>query len=485
MQRLWLAVACWRVFNAVVSRSFFQPDEYWQSLEVAHEAVFSYGFKTWEWRSTPNSDAMRGLNAVLNGGRGGIRSAVHPMLFVPLLWSLKVLELDDTMLLVFIWLYLGCVSVAQSRARDRLLLIRDVIFIGIAALVLSTAVDTWFYGTLTVTPLRFLHENVFNSISLFYGANASHFYLSQGLPITLMTQLPFVVHGAWLAVSMRGSAARHLAGAACFTLSAYSLLSHKEWRFIHPLMPMFSVLASMSLVRLSSNTKSKSLRSRLPIRQTHLVALLAALIPAVYLTSFHGIAQVNVMSYLRSLPPHQLHSAAFLMPCHSTPWQSHLHRRDLEEPLFGGSGQGGRLWFITCEPPIFGQNATTYKDQSDVFYDSPSTYLVERFPQDVNPGFPPSPAILPGELIQLYERGQVPDWKHEWPSHIVLFQALVDEPVELGLLSRVWVDHEAQNKTLGNLLASKGYVEVKRSWNSLWHEDDRRRGDVIVLQWRP
>lgn len=37
-----------RVLIAVLTRSFFQPDEYFQSLEVAHHLVFGYGALTWE-----------------------------------------------------------------------------------------------------------------------------------------------------------------------------------------------------------------------------------------------------------------------------------------------------------------------------------------------------------------------------------------------------------------------------------------------------
>ena len=58
-----------RILNALISRTFFQPDEYWQSLEVAHRLVFGYGYQTWEWRDL--------------AGLGGIRSALYPLLFVP------------------------------------------------------------------------------------------------------------------------------------------------------------------------------------------------------------------------------------------------------------------------------------------------------------------------------------------------------------------------------------------------------------------
>ena len=64
----------------------------------------------------------------------------------------------------------------------------------------------------------------------------------------------------------------------------------------------------------------------------------------IYVTFFHGRAQVAVMHYLRSLPPANLTSVGFLMPCHSTPWQAYLHRADLVEE--------GRMWALGCEPPL-------------------------------------------------------------------------------------------------------------------------------------
>ncbi len=60
--KLWLLLLGFRVFNALTNKTFFQPDEYWQSLEVAHNLVYGYGHLTWEWQY-------------------GIRSIFHPLLF--------------------------------------------------------------------------------------------------------------------------------------------------------------------------------------------------------------------------------------------------------------------------------------------------------------------------------------------------------------------------------------------------------------------
>ena len=78
-----LIAIVWRVFAAATTRTFFQPDEFYQSLEVAHHAVFGYGHLTWEWTANPP-----------------IRSIIFPALYMPVYWVLKVTGLDDTGLLV-------------------------------------------------------------------------------------------------------------------------------------------------------------------------------------------------------------------------------------------------------------------------------------------------------------------------------------------------------------------------------------------------
>lgn len=72
-----------RVGIALATSTFFQPDEYYQSLEVAHHAVFGYGQLTWEWLTAEP-----------------IRSIVYPALNIPIYWTLKVLNIDDTSALV-------------------------------------------------------------------------------------------------------------------------------------------------------------------------------------------------------------------------------------------------------------------------------------------------------------------------------------------------------------------------------------------------
>ena len=92
---LFVSLIFFRILVALVtSRTVFAPDEHWQSLEVAHQVVFGYGYQTWEWRD------RRALVGMSGWSNGPIRSFIYPAFFVPLYWLLQKLGLDETILLV-------------------------------------------------------------------------------------------------------------------------------------------------------------------------------------------------------------------------------------------------------------------------------------------------------------------------------------------------------------------------------------------------
>lgn len=83
MRRTTAIALALRIVIALSTRTFFQPDEYFQSLEPAHHIVFGYGQLTWEWLM-PRP----------------IRSVVYPSLNIPIYWLLRVTGLDESWLLV-------------------------------------------------------------------------------------------------------------------------------------------------------------------------------------------------------------------------------------------------------------------------------------------------------------------------------------------------------------------------------------------------
>lgn len=212
------------------------------------------------------------------------------------------------------------------------------------AIVTCFAVDSWYYQTWTLTPYNFLKQNVWDSISVFYGSMPWHYYLSQGLPIMTFNLLPYLI--LVFRKDSRSPQDTQLLGSCAIVTLAYTMLQHKEMRFILPLVPIINVFAGRGLDRALSRHGSKYMNRHI------LFLLLTSILPLYYVLRVHDTGKIQVMLYLRAIPQDQLRSVAFLMPCHSTPWQSHLHRPDLEEPAYGGTGEGGRLWALTCEPPL-------------------------------------------------------------------------------------------------------------------------------------
>ncbi|PWN25469.1 hypothetical protein BDZ90DRAFT_233922 [Jaminaea rosea] len=560
------------LFLALVSRGFFQPDEYWQSLEVAHRIAYGYGYTTWEWKA--QGDTASGLPPSRiweQLAQGPIRSVIHPAFFVPVYWLLQLTGLEDTslrttaprllqavlsalasnelfhlardlgdehiacstllslltspyylytaartfantaeasltvfalrralnnpdkpgatttslafaaaaclirptnaVLWVFVYGCMSCEMIRRSRYAQLASLWGKALVIGLLAIAVSIIIDSTFHGRFSLPMIPFLLTNVYHSLSLFYGSHPWHWYFTQGLPVVGMMALPFAGMGV-LQWSRKGATfpQRMVVGTVIWTVAAFSLLGHKEWRFLQPVVPLLHLLAGVGLASSRSNTPLSSSwsasshiwHSTTPRRR---LLLLSTLPLAIYLLLFHCIAQGSIVpSYLRQEHAQgRLQSVGFLMPCHSTPWQSHLHLREMDKD--------DRMWFVSCDPPRAGEDVEGYMDESDFFYEDPVRWLriylpgeasidsagstATRWDRDVHPALWQSPI-----------HAQVP--AHHWPSHIALFDALLQHP--------------KYGREVQILLARKGYVERTRLWNSLVHDDERRRGYIVVLR---
>ena len=101
---------------ACATLTYFQPDEYWQSLEVAHRMVYGYGYLTWEWRNGAQTATLTSLlskdgwrSSLDSLGNGPIRSVLHPLLFTPVYAALKATNVKSL-----------AVRVSHGQARDSL-----------------------------------------------------------------------------------------------------------------------------------------------------------------------------------------------------------------------------------------------------------------------------------------------------------------------------------------------------------------------------
>ena len=82
---LWAVLLIFRVVNALVVDTYFNPDEFWQGPEIAHNIVFGYGHLSWEWK----------LNAKLRG-------ATHPLVLFGIPYKiLQIFGLDSPLAVTY------------------------------------------------------------------------------------------------------------------------------------------------------------------------------------------------------------------------------------------------------------------------------------------------------------------------------------------------------------------------------------------------
>ncbi|XP_040890506.1 GPI mannosyltransferase 3 [Toxotes jaculatrix] len=253
------------------------------------------------------------------------------------------------------------------------LITHNYIPIGALAIVISTVIDCLFYEKWTMVQFNFLKFNVFHGVADFYGSHPWHWYLTQGFAVVIGSHLPLFLHGCTLAFKRY----KILWATIVWTIMVYSFLPHKEFRFIYPVLPFCMVFCGISLANL-----------RMWRRAAAFVLLVTNLVLALYTGLIHQRGTLDVMSHLQTLCDASSTSSLpqpdvlFLMPCHSTPYYSHVHCLI-------------KMKFLEC-PPDLGEEG--YVDEADRFYDDPLLWLRTSFP-----------------------------YKSSLPTHLVLFDVLEKE----------------------------------------------------------
>ncbi|XP_042343674.1 GPI mannosyltransferase 3 [Plectropomus leopardus] len=188
------------------------------------------------------------------------------------------------------------------------LITHNVIPIGALAVVISTVIDCIFYEKWTMVQFNFLKFNVFHGVAGFYGSHPWHWYFTQGFAVVLGPHLPFFLHGCSLAPKRY----KILLATVVWTVVVYSLLPHKEFRFIYAVLPFCMIFCGISLANL-----------RVWRRAAAFLLLVSNLAAASYTSLIHQRGALDVMSHLQTLcdvsTPSQP-DVLFLMPCHSTPF---------------------------------------------------------------------------------------------------------------------------------------------------------------------
>ncbi|KAJ6263446.1 hypothetical protein Dda_2010 [Drechslerella dactyloides] len=527
---VFLVVLGIRLLNALTLSTFFQPDEYFQSLEIAASwRRNSPGYVTWEWNHAlrsvlypsifqcvyfivdafarafelaPSTNAE--LLVVAPKIVGALTAAigdVYTGILARKLWGDRAgnyaVSLQDYELFLRLWLtrtFSNCLETTLTivgmsywpwkafkssdltlasifaalaftvrptngliswaigalllerlpNLTDRAKAVIQISFVSAVILLLNAAMDYIFYRRITLPFIEFYRLNVTQSISEFYGVSPWHYYYSQGIPLLLTGYLPLAIFSLYKGLLSPNSSIRHLTVLANCVPIAFMITRHKEVRFLYPLLPIFHVLmAGVGLPALPSSWK----------RDRVIAAMVMINLPIAYYTSYiHQRGVVDVVNWLRvehyssgKLEPERPGGAArvgFLMPCHSTPYGSYLWDAAMRKSKMS-------MWFLTCEPPVglSLEERKTYMDEADQFYANPAAWLAEKF------GPPPTQT-----------HATVVEPETLWPDKLITFEATGELVKEYLMV----------DQRMGR------YRECKRFFNSHWHDDWRRKGDVIV-----
>ncbi|KAI9728738.1 MAG: glycosylphosphatidylinositol anchor biosynthesis [Chrysothrix sp. TS-e1954] len=385
---------------------------------------------------------------------------------------------------LIIWATLSLFTLPCATQDEFIGLVRDASLWGSAVLMLSSCVDRLYYGDWVFPAANFLRYNLSQGLATFYGINRADYYLTEGLPILLTTILPFTFVGIVQRIGSHSAAPalKHLAITVLVYVAVLSCVSHKEARFLYPVIAPALALAAGPF----SDFFAPLARQRSAWRGSlALLMVITTLTIAVYTSRVHNRGVISVMSYLRG----QFHAAnpdlvlgriqqptlesalfgtsrnqsalqpidvGFLMPCHSTPWRSHLIYPEVE------------AWALTCEPPIglSPREREQYKDEADIFYENPVSWMETHMGPILTESEPRAATAIAvsNKADSMKQWMDTKAWKgrRPWPRYVVFFAQL--EPDIKTVLGR----------------EGSRYAECWRGFNSHWHDDWRRQGDVVV-----
>lgn len=461
-----------RLLNAFLTRTFFQPDEFYQSWEVAYSDIYGVGFRSWEWQAGIRTSLIPYLFRfiIITAALLGIDHLVLGKIFMAFLaslgdvytsllaksitqrkppserlylsriaWLLSMLStfnwycstrpfsnsIETALVAVglyhwhakslwenffaqilahisialrpsvsVLWILVGLNSVLTARTwRKRLYTVLFSVLVALASQACIVAVDNIYYGGGALPYVEFFKYNFGVGISKIYGTHPWHWYVSQGIPFILLGFLPFFFLG-WTQTPLK---IRFLL---ILNVVLFSAIQHKEFRFLHYLLPIFLVIAALGYQRSHIYLKA--------------AAFFVNIVAAVYFSMYHQRGVMDVVNVIRHSP--EISEVSFLMPCHSTPWQAHFQR-----PF----DTDFRPIFLTCDPP-WNIPSEGHVDEADRFYNGALAFLRKH----------------PEKLQQ----------------NIVVFEPLVP------------------------LMGELGYEVTHRFYNGLYNEDSRRQGDVIILR---
>lgn len=265
------------------------------------------------------------------------------------------------------WLPVCLYHIKKSRYSIWELLVKRYLFIGFLVGGLLVGLDSYFHGSMIFAPWEFFKVNVLEGVGSFYGSHPFYWYFSSGLPAILgIGIVPFYLAVFDTIKSWDESKDRQvILTSIILTVFAFSLLPHKEFRFLLQILPLCLHIIAKFLVEWSRN------QSKIVIWLVAAVIFVSNVIPAGYLGYVHQQGTIKLMEKIADIADNYKNDEGstpkvfFMMPCHSTPYYSHVHANI-------------SMRFLSCEPNF--KNEHNYLDEADKFYEAPMKWIRANLP---------------------------------------------------------------------------------------------------------
>lgn len=246
------------------------------------------------------------------------------------------------------------------------LIVKRFLVIGVLVYSSMIALDSFFHGSFIVTPYEFFKVNIFEGVGSFYGTHPWYWYLSTGFPAILgIGIVPFYLSIFTAIKRPWDQSTTAILASIISTIFAFSLLPHKEFRFMLQILPLCLYCITQFLSEWSRT------KSTMTIWFVAIVILASNVVPAGYLGFVHQQGTIKVMDKLATIATDyktqdgQAAKIFFFTPCHSTPYYSHIHANIT-------------MRFLTCEPNF--KNQEKYLDEADKFYEAPMKWIRTHLP---------------------------------------------------------------------------------------------------------
>lgn len=238
-------------------------------------------------------------------------------------------------------------------AERRSTLLQQLLFIfcpcalfGLLGIIAAALVDRLFYGFWTIPFLGNIHFNVISGNAALYGTHPWFWYITVGLPAVTGLLFPLLL-GDFCGRGSSSYGRRNIWVVLLSYIVALSFSAHKEFRFLHPMLPLVCLLVGPRIQSVSNVGSSKYYSF---IRRVMLVVFVVAnLSAALYLGLIHQSAPISINRKIIEIAKWISMSGAstgkysvfyWTGACHSTPLHSHLHVPPLKF----------ETWSLDCSP---------------------------------------------------------------------------------------------------------------------------------------